>query len=187
MIYAAKKVAEDMQGFKAAYIQSDEATFLITDYDDINTEGWFNYNHDKIVSISAAIMSVNFNAHIGSSSKFDNLAVFDSRAFNVPREDVVNTFLWRCQDWERNSLQMYSRSIFSHKELHKKNRTDMHEMLHQKGKNWAIDLTNVEKNGTFLVKTENGIEVRQDISPNYIDIAKVVEPLIYPLRAIVIE
>ena len=46
-------VAEDMQGFKAAYVQSDEATFLMTDYDDINTQGWFNYNLSKIVSLSS--------------------------------------------------------------------------------------------------------------------------------------
>jgi len=186
MSLAAKRVASDMQGFKAAYIQSDEATFLITDYDDINTEGWFNYNHDKIVSISASLISVSFNDILAclTNTFGRSLALFDSRAFNVPREDVVNAFLWRCQDWKRNSLQMYARSIFSHKELHNKNQSDMYEMLHQKGKNWATDLTDVQKNGTFLIKTEDGIESKYDIFPSYSDIAKVIDPLIYPLMKV---
>jgi len=161
MVQAAVSVAQDMQGFKAAYIQSDEATFLLTDYDELETEGWFNYNLSKIVSISAAVMSVNFKRYY----QCDEFPVFDSRAFNVPKEDVVNTFLWRAQDWERNSLQMYSRSFFSHKELHKKNREDMHNMLHDIDKNWTTDLTDMEKNGTFIINTKDGLVLKKNILP----------------------
>ena len=60
MVAAAKTVAADMQGFKLAYIQSDEATFCITDYDSIETQGWFDYDLSKIVSISASLMSVSY-------------------------------------------------------------------------------------------------------------------------------
>lgn len=184
MVYAAKKVAENMQGFKLGYIQSDEASFLITDYYDVNTQGWFNYNHDKIVSISASLMTIHFNRYMHSRALYDKIALFDSRAFNVPREDVVNCFLWRCQDWKRNSLQMYARSVFSHKELHKKNASDMHEMLYSEGKNWATDLMDVEKNGTFLVKEDREIQRRHDILPEYSSIALVAEPLLYPLISV---
>jgi tRNA(His) guanylyltransferase len=146
MTYAAKETANEMQGFKLAYIQSDEVTFLLTDFEDIATEAWFDYNINKIISISAALMSSYFNRFV-----LDNkTAVFDARSFNVPFDDVANVFLWRVKDWERNSLQMYCQSFFSHKDLHKKNKEEMHEMLNKINRNWTKDLSNREKNGTFL-------------------------------------
>lgn len=163
MVGAATYVAQDMQGFKAAYIQSDEATFCITDYDDITTMGWFDYDLFKVVSISAALMTAAFNGH----QAWGRPALFDSRAFSVPADDVVNAFLWRAKDWERNSLQMYARAYFSSKQLHGKKRADMHEMLHSVGKNWAIDLPDQQRNGTFLIRTADGIVERHDILPSY--------------------
>ena len=168
MTQAATYVAKDMQGFKVAYIQSDEVTFCLTDYDTIDTQGWFGYELPKIISISAAMMSVAFNKYLPS----DSLPVFDSRAFTVPKEDVCNVLVWRAKDWERNSLQMYARAFFSHKQLHNKKRSDMHEMLHAIGKNWATDLSDAEKNGTFLLNTEEGIVRRYDILPTYESIDK---------------
>lgn len=176
MVHAAYMTAKQMQGFKAAYVQSDEATFLITDYDDINTEGWFRYNLQKMVSISAAYMTVYFK-HYGCF-EFE-CPVFDSRAFNIPREDVVNAFLWRAKDWERNSLQMFARAHFSHKELHKKGREDMHEMLHKIGKNWATDTEEQHRNGTFIIKEDEGYFIRTDILPTYQSIAEVLDPMIH--------
>lgn len=169
MVSAAFYVAKEIQGFKAAYIQSDEATFCFTDYDELETQGWFDYDLSKIVSISASLMSVHFKEQYEflKQVETDKMPVFDSRAFNVPKEDVVNAFLWRAKDWERNSLQMYSRAFFSHKELHKKKRADMHEMLHKVGKNWAIDIENREKNGTFLIYNGGKIDVRCNILPSY--------------------
>lgn len=163
MVSAAVEVAKDMQGFKAAYIQSDEATFCITDYDSLETSGWFDYNTSKIVSISAALMTANFNRFFYS----DHLAVFDSRAFSIPKEDVVNAFLWRAMDWKRNSIQMYARAFFSHKQMHGKAQSDIHEMLHGIGKNWATDLSDQEKNGTFIMAGENGLNQRFDILPSF--------------------
>jgi len=163
MVLSAIEVATEMQGFKLAYIQSDEATFCITDYDSIESQGWFSYKLQKVVSISASLMSVAFNKYF----KSDKMPIFDSRAFTVPRDDVINAFLWRCLDWKRNSLQMYAHANFSHKELHCKNQEAMHEMLFSIGKNWTTDLSDRERNGTFLVKTEQGIERRSDILPNH--------------------
>ncbi|MDD5343304.1 MAG: tRNA(His) guanylyltransferase Thg1 family protein [Smithella sp.] len=166
MVKAATYTAKDMQGFRAAYIQSDEATFLLTDYESFETEGWFDYELPKVISISAALMSVAFNHFYPT----DKLPVFDSRAFTIPKEDVVNAFVWRAKDWERNSIQMYTRSFFSHEQLHQKNREDMHEMLHSVGKNWATDLSSQERNGTFLIKTDAEIIERTDILPTYVSI-----------------
>ena len=178
MTYAARMVAKDMQGFKAAYVQSDEATFLMTDYDDVNTQGWFDYNLSKIVSLSASIMSVNFNAALEESRSHLHTAHFDSRAFNVPRDDVGNAFLWRMQDWERNSLQMYCQSLFSHKQLHGKNKRHMHDMLHDVGKNWTTDLTDRQRNGTWILRENDTVVARSHVLPLYKSLADIIDPLI---------
>jgi len=102
------------------------------------------------------------------------MAVFDSRAFSVPREDVCNAFLWRARDWKRNSLQMFARKFFLHKELHNKNTDDIHEMLHSIGENW-MNLSNRIKNGCFIIRND----VYHDIKPTYENISRVVGGLIY--------
>lgn len=178
MVLAATDVMANIQGAKVAYIQSDEVSIGLMDYDNINSNGWFNYNHSKIVSISAALMSVRFAHYMGLG---DHSEVFDCRAFNVPECDLVNAFLWRAQDWSRNSIQMYAHANFGHKELHKKNKNDMHEMLHGIGKNWTTDLTARERNGTFLVKYDTGIHRNCEVLPTYNSINNVIDGLFdYP-------
>ena len=56
-------------------------------------------------------------------------AVFDSRAFSIPKEEVCNYFLWRQQDSYRNALQMLAQSKFSQKQLQNKNCDEIQEML----------------------------------------------------------
>lgn len=143
---AAWAVLREASGARVAYLQSDEVSILLTDYDTIRTESWFGYVKSKVESVAASIMTARFNRVMQQ----DVDAHFDARAFNVPREDVSNYFLWRVRDWLRNSLQMYARSFFSHKQLHGKKTDDLHEMLHAKGKNWATDLTDRQKNGKWL-------------------------------------
>ena len=148
---AAYRLANEIQGCKAYYVQSDEASFLLTDYDKIESDGWFGYNQDKLVSLSAAYMSVFFGEAIKEFHENVKAPVFDSRAFNIHREDVANYFLWRMKDYHRNSVNMYARAFFSTREMKFKKLSDVHDMLHSVGKNWATDLTNREKNGKFMV------------------------------------
>lgn len=147
MVTAARKTAREMQGFKLAYIQSDECTFMITDFDGLETQGWFNYEVNKIVSLTASFFTAYFNQYMG----VEEIAAFDARAFVVPQDDWPNVFIWRQRDWERNSLQMLARNNYSHKELVNKNTSQLHEMLYNKGINWA-SLLPIYKNGTFITK-----------------------------------
>lgn len=65
-------------------------------------------------------------------------ARFDCRAFNVPKEDVANYFLWRQQDAERNSVQMLGQSLYSHKSLQGiSNKALQNKMFTEKGVNWS--------------------------------------------------
>ena len=170
--YTARRLASQIPGFKLAYLQSDEISILITDYDKIKTEAWFNYNLRKIVSVSASITTAYFNQYCG------RLAMFDSRAFNVPKDEVANYFLWRMLDWERNSIRIYASQFFSHEQLHNKSLNEMHEMLYTIDKNWANDLKDYEKNGRLLMNTEKGLEFRSDVQPKFEEINNIVKDLI---------
>lgn len=177
MIAGAKAVASQMQGFKAAYIQSDEASFLMTDYDTFATCAWFDNEQNKIESITASLMTAGFNRYFNQvDSHID--AHFDSRAFNVPREDVVNYFLWRALDWERNSVSMYCNSLYSHQQMHGKGRADQHEMLFKAGKNWATDLTPQHRNGTWLYYRDHSLVEDHSLLPSYTSIGPLIDPLI---------
>lgn len=165
MIRSACRVAGEAQGFKLGYVQSDEASFLLTDYDELNTEAWFGYVKSKVESLTAAIMSGHFNLELRWSSRGGVLAAFDARAFNLPPEEVANYFLWRAKDWERNSISMYAQSFFSPEQLHGRGRADQHELLHTIGKNWATDLSDVARNGTFILRDVGTL--RSDVQPRY--------------------
>jgi tRNA(His) guanylyltransferase len=174
MVSSAYQVAQDMSGFKVAYVQSDEVTFCLTDYDTHDTEPWFDYRVNKLVSIAASHMSVLFNYQM--LSEVTKNAMFDARAFNIPMNEVSNMFLWRARDWKRNSLHMFARTFFSAKELFGKRQSEVHEMLHKIGQNW-INCTPRERNGTFIIENQ----IRHDILPTYDSISKIIDPLIaYP-------
>lgn len=151
MVQAMKALAQEAQGAKLVYRQSDEISILLTDWDTLQTDAWFDYHVDKLCSVSASIVTVAFNNAIRSFELRDG-ATFDARAFNLPRDEVANYFLWRAKDWYRNSVSMYALAYFSHRELYKKSMADLHEMLHGIGKNWTKDLTSAQRNGIFYAK-----------------------------------
>jgi tRNA(His) 5'-end guanylyltransferase len=159
MIETAKLLCSEIQGAKCAYVQSDEISILITDFDTLTTDAWFDYNIQKMVSVSAGMASAYFTNHWNPDN---NQAIFDSRVFNLPKEEVCNYFIWRQLDWIRNSVQMLAQSYFSHNQLHGRNQPDMHEMLHALGINWA-NLSDRWKNGTFIIKPAQAWEPYSDI------------------------
>ncbi len=169
MVETTKKLLSEIQGPKFAYTQSDEISILLMDVDYFETQAWFDYNVQKIVSISASIATAEFNKqrylqiYLNSQGEddpldwlYNNTAVFDSRCFNIPKEEVVNYFIWRQQDWKRNSIQMLGHHYFSQKQLHKKSTKDIKEMLiEQHSVNWE-DLDDKWKYGSSLTKDKKG-------------------------------
>ena len=163
-------LCENIQGAKCAYTQSDEISILVTDFDKLETDAWFDYNIQKIASISASFATAKFNdlrrkrfydkfedaAHLcehAVDQNITNLAFFDSRVFNIPKEEVSNYFLARQKDAVKNSISMLAQSLYSHKILHKKNSSEMQEMCFQKGQNWN-DLHFSKKRGSWVIKNE---------------------------------
>lgn len=168
MDYAAMMLCKKIQGVEMAYVQSDEISLLVHYYKTIDSEPWFNNNIQKIVSSSAAIASVAFSSYLQEET------TFDSRVFVVPEHEVCNYFIWRQQDWERNSISMLAQSLYSHKELHGKNCSVMQDMIFEKGKNWD-KLPLYLKRGRCIVKNNEGHWILDDTIPiftqdrNYIE------------------
>lgn len=176
MLQAALGVAADMQGFKMGYIQSDEASFVMTDYDTLQTDAWFGNCQNKIESIAASVMTAHF-ARCMRLMSVTKLAYFDARAFSIPESEVANYFLARALDWRRNSVQMYAQSMYPQQELQGKNHAALHDLLFLKGKNWTRDLDSYERNGTFIYKlphnTDTSLQVNPEILPKYDEIATI--------------
>jgi tRNA(His) 5'-end guanylyltransferase len=161
-------LCQNIQGAKFGYVQSDEISILITDYDDITTHAWFDGNLQKMASIAASLATAKFNQlrmaracwegndvegylDAGDLGKF-KLAMFDARVFQIPyQEEVLNYFIWRQQDATRNSISSVAQSLYSQKELHGKKTDEMQEMIFQKGINWN-DYTPREKRGAVICK-----------------------------------
>jgi tRNA(His) 5'-end guanylyltransferase len=167
---AARCLFDEMQGCKMAYIQSDEASFVLTDYDTLTTEAWFGYNKSKVESISAATMSVYFTIMAGFA--LPKPPVFDARAFNIPESEVANYFLWRAKDWHRNSIQMLAQHNFTHKELQGKSIQECLAML-EKIKEYWDQRPDLIKNGTFLIKREGVIHTLTNVRDTYKEIEAV--------------
>lgn len=158
-----------LQGVVFAYTQSDEISILLSDFEKETTSAWFDGNLQKMCSVAASIITAEFNRLRVNRNRNEwnantnrpnvafpgneTLAYFDCRVFTIPdRVEVMNYFRWRQQDCIRNSVSMVAQSNFSHKELHGKSQSNMHDMLHAKGVNWATDFTDGEKNGRVIVK-----------------------------------
>lgn len=150
---AARFLCEEISGTALAYTQSDEISLILTDFATPKTEAWFDGNLQKIVSVSASLVTAKFN-----QLRQGKLAAFDSRAFTIPDPvEVANYLVWRQQDATRNSISMAAQAKFSAKQLHGKSSNEMQEMLwSEHGINWN-DYDERFKRGTVIYpRTEIG-------------------------------
>lgn len=166
MTAAAVELMREISGAKIAYLQSDEISVLVTDYDTLHTTAWFDGVAQKICSVTASIATAAFNttmAHTRIATVDGRVAVrtgatFDSRCFTVPREDVTNYFVWRQRDAEKNSVSMLAQANFSHKQLQGKNGSAMQDLLmREKSINWN-DLDTWKKRGWCITREAKEIE-----------------------------
>ena len=187
-------LCENIQGCVLGYTQSDEITLILQDYKTLTTSAWFDYEIQKICSISASMATMAFNRYFSANAqeyisimedswkteKDDNYlntlmlaiekgAMFDSRCFNIPKEEVTNLIFWRQLDAARNSVQMVGQAYFSHKELQNKSCSDIQDMLMEKYNiNWN-DFPTTQKRGSCAIKVyyqnpevdiKDGVDIR---------------------------
>ncbi len=152
MAFTTRMLVENIQNAVIGYTQSDEISILLNDWKTLQTDAWFGNNVQKMTSVSASMATAYFNqaydSEIGGMTSPP--AMFDARVFNLPKEDVANYFVWRQQDATRNSIQMLGQQYFSHKELHKKNVSNIQDMLMADHEiNWN-DIDTWKKRGTCV-------------------------------------
>lgn len=176
-----KFLCSNIMGCKLAYTQSDEISLLLVDYESNESQQWFDNNIQKMVSVSASMATLAFNKAFQSVvnerltiskelcknntgntekayEKFDaylrkmNTALFDSRAFVLPKEEVCNYFIWRQQDATRNSILMVAQSMLSFKEMQGVKCDALQELMWQRfNVNWN-DYSTSQKRGCCVVK-----------------------------------
>ncbi len=169
-------LCENIQGCVLGYHQSDEITLILIDYKKLTSSAWFDYEVQKMCSISASMATMAFNKFFAEEVQhfrkaqfynenyenqyavylkaLDKGAMFDSRCFNIPKEEVCNLIYWRQLDATRNSIQMVGQANFSHKELQNKSCNQIQDMLMlERGINWN-DLPVYQKRGSCCIKSE---------------------------------
>ncbi|BBH18927.1 guanylyltransferase [Paenibacillus baekrokdamisoli] len=147
-----KYLAQNIMGCKIVYHQSDEISILITNYDKLTTQSWFENNIQKMVSVSASMATAKFNEVIKSDYPDKPLATFDSRAWVLPYDEVTNYFLWRQQDATKNSISMVSQANFPHQQLQGLDGKQLQDkLLLEKGINWN-DLPVWQRRGVCITK-----------------------------------
>jgi tRNA(His) 5'-end guanylyltransferase len=142
-------LCEEIAGAQFAFVQSDEISLLAVDFLEIGTQAWFDGLVQKWCSVAAAIATMTFNMELmklkGANptenelliTKKSPVATFDARVWTIPDHvEVENYFVWRQQDAVRNSIMMLARAHASHKQLHGKNQSAQHEIIHAAGDNW---------------------------------------------------
>lgn len=147
-------LCEEIQGACLCYLQSDELSVVIHNYQTHESQAFFDNKIQKMVSVCASIAAAKMTKLSVDVFGYLKEAYFDARAFIVPEAEVCNAIFWRQLDAERNSAQMLGRSKFSHKELHNKNNKEIQEMLFQ---HHRINWNNLEpywKRGRCAIKKQ---------------------------------
>ena len=183
-------LCKNIQGCVLGYTQSDEITLILKDYERLESSAWFDYEVQKLCSISASMATMAFNKffkdavdefkfefyenewnHFKKENKLidayndaiEKGAMFDARCFNIPINEVTNLIYWRQLDATRNSIQMVAHANFSHKELQGFNSNQLqNKLLTEKDINWN-NFPTYMKRGTCCIKTEEGWKIDLDI------------------------
>lgn len=175
MAATALYTTKEVQTSVFSYTQSDEISLLLFNYNKFESQLLFHNRVQKLVSVAASTATSYLNVYMGLP--LTNLQKFDARVFILPKEEVVNYFIWRQQDAETNSVNMLAQSLYSHKELQGKNNSQLQELCFLKGMNWdkletykkrglacyksAFDISNtmsIDKNIPIFIKDRNFIE-----------------------------
>jgi tRNA(His) guanylyltransferase len=148
MIATAKELCRQISTAKVAYTQSDEISVLLIDYDNFETQQFFDGRVQKLASVIASIATMSFNNEVRAWAG-KSFSTFDCRVFSIPERDVANYFVWRQQDAHRNSILGIAQKMFPLKEVEGKNVLELTEMIGDKKNSEYPELF---YNGTIIEK-----------------------------------
>ena len=149
---------------KICSVSASMATMVFNRYFEEIAQKWEDTEFSKIpiegVEVTDKAQEEKWNKYSSAhNAALVKGAMFDSRVFNIPKEEVNNCLLWRQQDATRNSIQSVAQANFSHKQLEGKNCNEIQEMLWQeKGINWNDYPTHL-KRGSCCVRSTYTLEI----------------------------
>ena len=95
----------------------------------------------------------NFSCYFQKNNELKQ-AIFDSRTWVLPNEEVVNYFLWRQNDCTRNSILSVAQSMFSQNEMQGLKCDQLQDkMFKEKNVNWN-NYPTYQKRGTCVIKRD---------------------------------
>lgn len=172
----AKGLCEKVQGCKLAFVQSDEISLVLSDFDNPDAEPFFGYRLTKLLSIIPSIATGIFNKlnlqydlskispeHMLEIIRAYEPVQFDSKAWQVPnKNEMFAWFLFRQNDCVRNSINQAAQSLFSHKQLvGLTSEKILDKMMEEKGVNWAKNYAEGEKYGRLIYKEIVKVESKE--------------------------
>lgn len=130
-------LCQNVYGCKLAYVQSDEITLILTDFEKPNIDSMFKYRLCKLQSIIASMAAGKFNQlwlknklelvwtndniqmdYVLDVVNAQKLVEFDCKCWNVPSfNDVFAWLLYRQNECIRNSKSQFAQTYISHKSL----------------------------------------------------------------------
>lgn len=175
-------VCENIPGCKFGYVQSDEISIVVTDFENRDTDSFFSFRLNKMLSVIASMATAKFN-NLMTQYMIKNLASdkvvlkavedmplyqFDCKCWNLPNyEDVFGWFLYRQIDCVRNSKQAAAQAKLSPKQLDKLNTDKQIELLKETS---GIDWNNYDegkKYGRFIYREEVEYRTKDSNEPYY--------------------
>ena len=96
-----KYLCENVQGCVFGYTQSDEITLILVDYKELDTSAWFDYEVQKLCSISASMATMAFNKFFAKNvdewgrktfTDWDEGGTNDPEVVNSPEWELMQTY-----------------------------------------------------------------------------------------------
>ena len=81
-----KYLCENIQGCVLGYTQSDEITLILVDYQNLNSCAWFDYEVQKMCSISASMATMAFNKFFTNNAKNE---IMEYKASLIPQSAEI--------------------------------------------------------------------------------------------------
>jgi tRNA(His) 5'-end guanylyltransferase len=186
------KLCEEIAGAQFAYVQSDEISLLAVDFLEIGTQAWFDGLVQKWCSVAASVATMAFNSVLTAKTLLEMVAserdpnyptskicsktpnaTFDARVWTIPDHvEVENYFVWRQQDAVRNSVMMLARAHASHKQLHGKNQSAQHDIIHAAGDNWEKHPARFKHGGVIRRQAVDYLAPLSATHPAFIQLAE---------------
>lgn len=114
----AAHLCKNIMGAKMAYVQSDEISLVLTDFDNIGSQAWFDNNVQKMASVSASMATAAFNAlrlsRVINDYQVDPFSTKNGISVNNIVDDAKSDIL---RNLGNKSMAMFDARVFQIPEL----------------------------------------------------------------------